>query len=53
VKPFKSVDAPIIRYLSHDEITRLLNVCQRAFRDLVHARMQSAWSKAKAAKIVT
>src|SRR5712671_8237976 len=28
VKPFRSVDAPVIRYLSHDEITRLLNACQ-------------------------
>jgi hypothetical protein len=28
VKPFKSVDAPVIRYLSRDEITRLLNSCQ-------------------------
>jgi integrase len=37
VKPFKSVDAPLIRYLSHDEITRLLNACQGSFRDLVHA----------------
>jgi len=27
VKPFKSVDAPVIRYLSNDEITRLLNAC--------------------------
>jgi integrase len=36
VKPFKSVDAPIIRYLSHDEIKRLLNSCQGAFHDLVH-----------------
>ena len=39
VKPFKSVDAPVIRYLSHDEITRLLNACQGAFRDLVHAAL--------------
>ena len=29
VKPFRSVDAPVIRYLSHDEITRLLTACQR------------------------
>jgi hypothetical protein len=36
VKPFKAVDAPVVRYLSHDEITRLLNGCQGAFRDLVH-----------------
>ena len=33
------VDAPVIRYLSHDEITRLLNACQGAFRDLVHAAL--------------
>ena len=37
VKPFKSVDAPVIRYLSRDEITRLLNASQGGFRDLVHA----------------
>ena len=35
VKPFKSVDAPLVRYLSRDEITRFLNGCQGAFRDLV------------------
>jgi hypothetical protein len=37
VKPFKSVDAPVIRYLSENEIRRLLNACEGAFRDLVHA----------------
>jgi integrase len=39
VKPFKSVDAPVIRYLSQDEIARLLNACAGAFRDLVHAAL--------------
>jgi integrase len=39
VKPFKSVDAPVIRYLSDDEITRLLNAGAGAFRDLVHAAL--------------
>jgi integrase len=39
VKPFKSVDAPVVRYLSNDEIARLLNACQGAFRDLVHAAL--------------
>jgi integrase len=37
VKPFRAVEAPVIRYLSHDEITRLLNACQGGFRNLVHA----------------
>jgi integrase len=35
VKPFRSVDVPLIRYLSRDEIARFLNACQGAFRDLV------------------
>jgi len=35
VKPFRAVDAPVIRYLSEEEITRLLNDCQGLFRDLV------------------
>jgi integrase len=39
VKPFRSVDAPVIRYLSEHEITRLLNACQGAFRDLVHGAL--------------
>lgn len=39
VKPFKAVDAPVIRYLSKDEITRLLNATQGAFRDLVHGAL--------------
>jgi integrase len=39
VKPFRSVDAPVVRYLSADEITRLLNSCPGAFRDLVHAAL--------------
>jgi integrase len=39
VKPFKAVDAPVIRYVSEDEITRLLNACTGGFRDLVHAAL--------------
>jgi integrase len=39
VKPYKSVDLPVIRYLSQDEITRLLNACPAAFRDLVHVAL--------------
>jgi integrase len=41
VKPFRSVDAPVVRYLSHDEIPRLLSACEGAFRDLVHAALLS------------
>lgn len=39
VKPFHAVDAPVIRYLTTDEITRLLNTCSGPFRDLVHAAL--------------
>src|SRR5437763_4298528 len=39
VKPFKSVDTPVIRYLSRDEIRRLLDGSDSSFRDLVHAAL--------------
>jgi hypothetical protein len=32
-------DAPVIRYLSDDEIRTLLNACEGAFRDLAHAAL--------------
>jgi integrase len=36
VQPFRSVEAPLVRYLSHDEITRLRNASTGGFRDLVY-----------------
>jgi integrase len=39
VKPFKSVDAPIVRYFSNREIRRLLEACEGAFRDMVYAAL--------------
>ena len=36
VKPFRSVEAPLVRYLSHDEMTRLRNASTGGFRDLVY-----------------
>lgn len=39
VKPFRSVDAPVNRYLKLDEITRLLNACEGEFRNLVHGAL--------------
>ena len=39
VKPFRAVDAPVIRYLTEPEITRLLNTCQGSFRELVHGAL--------------
>ena len=35
VKPFREADAPKVRYLLDDEITRLVNACPPDFRDLV------------------
>src|SRR5262249_53173738 len=35
IKPFKSVDAPVVRYFSDREIKRLLEACERSFRDIV------------------
>lgn len=39
VKPFKAVDAPVIRYLSADECKRLVDACEPDFRDLVRAAL--------------
>jgi integrase len=39
VKPFRAVDAPVVRYLTANEITRLLNACSGPFRALVHAAL--------------
>ena len=36
VKPFRSVEAPIVRYLSHDEMTRLRTASAGGFGDLVY-----------------
>jgi integrase len=36
VKPFRSVEAPLVRYLSTDEMARLRNACSGGFRDLVY-----------------
>lgn len=35
VKPFREADAPVIRYLTEAEITRLVNAAQGSFRNLV------------------
>lgn len=39
VKPFKNVDAPVIRYLSIAECKRLINACDPEFRPLVRAAL--------------
>jgi integrase len=39
LRPFKQVDAPVIRYLARDEIQRLVNACKPDFRPLVQAAL--------------
>ena len=39
VKPFRSVDAARVRYLTEDETRRLVNACARDFRPLVQAAL--------------
>lgn len=39
VRPFRSVDAPVIRYLSAEECRRLVNTCEPEFRALVQAAL--------------
>jgi integrase len=36
VKPFRAVEAPLVRYLNNDELARLLHVSTGAFHDLVY-----------------
>jgi len=39
VRPFKNVDAPVIRYLTEDECLRLTNACTADFRPMVKAAL--------------
>jgi integrase len=39
VKPFKKVDAPVVRYLSPDECRRLVNACPADLRQMVRAAL--------------
>jgi integrase len=39
VSPFKAVDAPVIRYLSEEEVRRLVNACSMDFRDIVRGAL--------------
>ena len=39
VSPFKGVDAPVIRYLSEEELRRLVNACSIDFRDIVRGAL--------------
>jgi integrase len=39
VKPFREVDAAVVRYLTADECRRLVNACPRDFRSLVQAAL--------------
>src|SRR5262245_43469425 len=39
VKPFKKVDAPVVRYLSSDECRRLVNACPDDLRQMVRAAL--------------
>lgn len=41
VQPFREVDAARVRYLTFDEVRRLLNTCEGSFRDLVEAALQT------------
>jgi integrase len=41
VKPFKSVDEPVVRFLKADEATRLINACSEDFRRLIKAALMT------------
>jgi len=39
VRPFRNVDAPVMRYLTEDQCTRLINACSSDFRPLVQGAL--------------
>lgn len=39
VKPFREVDAPVVRFLTGDECRRIVNGCEAPFRDLVRGAL--------------
>jgi integrase len=41
VKPFKGVDAAVVRFLSTDDCRRLVNACQGGFRSLVKGALMT------------
>ena len=51
VKPFKSVDSPVIRYLSPDECTRLVAVCDDDFKLMVQAALLTGCRYGELAKL--
>jgi integrase len=51
VKPFKSVDAARVRYLTVDEAQRLVNACDPDFRLLVQAALQTGCRYSELARL--
>lgn len=39
VRPFRNVDAPVVRYLTEDQCTRLINACSLDFRPIVQGAL--------------
>jgi integrase len=52
-KPFREVDAAVVRYLSGAECLRLVNACDPAFRDLVCAALLTGCRYGELAKMQT
>ena len=53
VRPFLNVDAPRIRFLSHEELRRLLNSCAPDFRQLAQAALLTGARYGELTKMVT
>jgi integrase len=51
LRPFKQVDVPVIRYLSREEIQRLVNACKPDFRPLVQAALLTGCRYAELANL--
>lgn len=51
VKPFREVDAAVVRYLTEAECVRLVNACGSDFRDLVRAALLTGCRYGELAKL--
>ncbi len=52
VKPFKNVEAPVIRYLKKEECTRLVNACPPDFREMVQGALFTGCRYAELANLI-
>ena len=52
LKPFENVEVARVRYLQIDEATRLINACNKEFRPMVHAALETGCRYSELTRLV-